>query len=66
MEPNLPIETLAETENYMIYAADEPDGERTWHLELGSATLHFFKEEWEEFLDLARQVLPDPKSSAPS
>jgi hypothetical protein len=65
MEPNIPIETLAETDNYMIYAADEPDGERTWHLELGSVTLHFFKEEWEEFLDMALQVTTDRRSPAP-
>jgi hypothetical protein len=44
--------TLAETENYIAWKADEPDGEVTYHLELDNVTLHFFQEEWTEFLDL--------------
>jgi hypothetical protein len=43
---------IAETDNYMAWQADEPDGERTYHLELQNITLHFFQEEWEEFLNL--------------
>ena len=48
------IETIAETENFHAWKADEPDGETTFHLELNNVTLHFFREEWEEFLDLVR------------
>lgn len=44
--------TLAETENYLIWQADEPDGEVTFHVELNNVTVHFFKEEWDEFLSL--------------
>lgn len=47
-------ETLAETENYLAWKADEPDGETTYHLELNGVTLHFFREEWDEFLALTR------------
>lgn len=47
-------QTLAETDNYMAWRADEPDGESTYHLELNNITLHFFQEEWTEFLDLVR------------
>lgn len=47
-------QTLAETENYVAWKADEPDGETTFHLELNNVTVHFFREEWEEFLELAR------------
>ncbi len=47
-------ETLAETENFMVWKAEEPDGETTYHLELNNVTVHFFQEEWEEFLALAR------------
>jgi hypothetical protein len=47
-------ETLAETENYVAWKADEPDGETTFHLELNNVTLHFFREEWQEFLELVR------------
>ena len=44
--------TLAETPNYIAWQAQEPDGETTYHLELNNITLHFFKEEWQEFLGL--------------
>ncbi len=47
-------ETLAETENFMIWKAEEPDGETTYHVELNNVTVHFFQEEWEEFIELAR------------
>lgn len=49
-EPDIII--LAETENFSLWQAEEPDGETTYHLELGSATVHFFHEEWDEFLEL--------------
>ncbi len=49
-------QTLAETDNYIAWKADEPDGETTWHIELGDVTLHFFEEEWEEFLQLMRAL----------
>jgi len=45
-------EVLAETRNYIIWKAEEPDGEVTYHLELGALTVHFFEEEWQEFLSL--------------
>jgi hypothetical protein len=47
--PEPRTETLAETDSYLIWKADEPDGETTYHLELNNLTLHFFEEEWEEF-----------------
>ncbi len=57
MNPNEPVtETIAETENYMIWKADEPDGETTYHLELNNVTIHFFQEEWDEFLALIRKL----------
>lgn len=49
-------ETLAETDNYMTWKAEEPDGETTYHIELNNLTLHFFEEEWEEFLELVRSL----------
>lgn len=51
--------TIAETDNYLAWRADEPDGETTYHLELNNITLHFFKEEWQEFLDLVDLVLDE-------
>lgn len=47
---------IAQTENYLVWKADEPDGETTYHLELGNVTLHFFMEEWKEFLELIRSI----------
>jgi len=49
-------ETVAETENYLVWKAEEPDGETTFHVELNNITVHFFAEEWEEFLELARAL----------
>jgi hypothetical protein len=51
--------TIAETDNYLAWKAEEPDGETTYHLELNNITLHFFKEEWQEFLDLVDLVLDE-------
>jgi hypothetical protein len=51
--------TIAETENYLAWRAEEPDGETTYHLVLNNITLHFFKEEWQEFLDLVDLVLDE-------
>jgi hypothetical protein len=47
-------ETLAETENFLVWKAEEPDGETTYHIELNNVTVHFFEEEWQEFLELVR------------
>ncbi len=49
-------ETLAETADYIVWKAQEPDGEDTFHLELGNVTLHFFREEWEQFRELVRLI----------
>jgi hypothetical protein len=53
-QPDSPTNILAETQNYIIWTAEEPDGETTYNVELGTVTLHFFKEEWDEFLKLLK------------
>lgn len=50
------IEILAESENFNLWRAEEPDGETTYHIELGTVTVHLFREEWEEFLRLIEEV----------
>ncbi len=50
------IEILAESENFNLVRTEDPDGETTYHLELGNVTVHFFREEWEEFLKLIGEV----------
>ncbi len=48
--------TIAETENFIAWRAEEPDGETTYHVELNNVTVHFFEEEWNEFLQLVRSL----------
>jgi hypothetical protein len=50
-------QVIAETDEYLAWRADEPDGEVTYHIELNNVTLHFFQEEWDEFLKLARSLV---------
>lgn len=47
---------IAETTNFIFWSAEEPDGETTYHVELGTVTLHFFREEWEEFLEAVKSL----------
>ena len=54
--PEINTKTIAETSNFMAWSAEEPDGETTYHLELNNVTLHFFREEWDEFLKLVTQL----------
>lgn len=53
------IETLAETGgfNYSVWRTEEPDGEVTYQLQLNNLTIHFFQEEWEEFVTLMRAAI---------
>jgi hypothetical protein len=55
-QPQTKTETLAETKDFIIWIADEPDGERTYHLQLNNLTVHFFEEEWREFKDLVSKL----------
>jgi len=54
--PEPKTETIAETDNYLAWKAEEPDGEVTYHLELNNVTLHFFQEEWDEFRELVSNL----------
>jgi hypothetical protein len=56
MNDNIPTETIAETDNYVVWISHEPDGETSYHVELGSVTLHFFREEWEEVMALMEET----------
>lgn len=49
-------ETIAETDNFFAWKAEEPDGETTYHIELNNVTVHFFEEEWREFMQLIRDL----------
>lgn len=56
-KPEINTKTIAETPDYIAWKAEEPDGEVTYHLELNNVTLHFFEEEWQQFLELIRLLL---------
>jgi hypothetical protein len=55
LEPQ--TEIIAETDTYSAWRAVEPDGETTYHLEMNNVTLHFFQEEWDEFLKLVKGLI---------
>lgn len=55
-QPDLNTNVIAETESFIAWKASEPDGETTYHLELNSVTVHFFEEEWDEFLELVKRL----------
>ncbi len=50
------VTTIAETESYAVWSAEEPDGEITYNLELNNVTIHMFEEEYKEFLDLVKKL----------
>jgi hypothetical protein len=54
LEPK--TEMIVETDNYLAWKAEEPDGETTYHLELNNITIHFFQEEWDEFIKLVKML----------
>jgi hypothetical protein len=56
-DQEIDTEVIAETESYLAWQADEPDGESTYHLELNNLTVHFFAEEWKEFLQLVEILI---------
>ena len=55
--PEIETTTLAETENMAAWKADEPDGETTFHLQLNNVTVHFYQEEWDEFVSLVERMV---------
>ena len=53
-------EEIYMTEHYSAWKAVEPDEETTYHIEFGTVTVHFYLEEWEEFLDFAAELVKIP------
>jgi hypothetical protein len=52
MSDEVQTDSLAVSENYAAWISHEPDGEAVYHLELGSVTVHLFREEWDELVEL--------------
>lgn len=61
-ENDMPMEVLAETENFSVWVSQESEGESTYHLEIGTGniTIHFYPDEWDEFMVLI-SALPQIK-----
>jgi hypothetical protein len=57
-DPEFDIETttIAETDSMGIWKAEEPDGEVVYNVQLNNVTIHFFQEEYDEFVDLIKQI----------
>jgi len=51
------MKVLAETDLYGVLLTYDEAGEKVYHLEMENVTVHFFAEEWDEFLELLKQVL---------
>jgi hypothetical protein len=54
--PEPKIKTIAETDSYAVWSAEEPDGETTYNLELNNVTIHMFEEEYQEFIELVKKL----------
>ena len=48
--------TIAETDNFHAWMAEEPDGETTYYLQIGRATINFFQEEWDQFVAFIKNI----------
>lgn len=57
-EPNepMPLVLLAETEHFAVLVGEDEDGEPIYNLELGSMTLHMFREEWDELVTVIAEA----------
>jgi hypothetical protein len=53
---DIPVDTLAESDNYAIWRSQEPDGEAVYHIDVEIVTLHLYQEEWDEFVSLVQKV----------
>lgn len=54
MPEEVQTESLSVTENYAAWVSVDPDGEVTYHIELGTITVHLFPEEWDDIVTLIR------------
>jgi hypothetical protein len=61
MSDEVPTEIVAETDNYEAWVSEEED-EVIYHLELGSITLHFFREELLELQRLVNETVKNAQS----
>ncbi len=63
IDPNMKTSIISQTDNFIAWKVEEPDDEVTFHLEINNLTIHFFAEEWEEFLDFKKGFTNIPKGT---
>jgi hypothetical protein len=51
-----PLAVLAETENFAVLVGENLDSEDVYNIELGNVTLHLFREEWQELVELIKMA----------
>lgn len=59
---DIETKTLAQSENFLIWSANEPDGETTYYMQINNITVQYFMEEWEDFLRFREILLSAPKA----
>ena len=57
---NTSFEEIFHTEFFTAWKTAEPDEEEMYHIQFGRATVHFFPEEWEEFVDFVNEFVDIP------
>ncbi len=49
---DIPMTILSESDNFAVIMSEDIEGEAIYNIELGSVSIHLFREEWDEFLQL--------------
>lgn len=57
---DIKTDIIAQTDNFIAWKADEPDEEVTYHLDINNITVHFFAEEWDEFMEFKKEFIDIP------
>jgi hypothetical protein len=59
MEHEVKTTTLAETDEYLAWKAEEPDNETTYYLQMNNITINFYEEEWRSFMEFIHLLVKD-------
>ena len=51
-----PLTVLAESENYAVLVGSDPEGEDLYNIEFPTLTLHLFREELVELIELLQEA----------
>mgnify|MGYP001166053639 CR=1 FL=1 len=54
MEPEVVTTTLAETDEYLAWKAEEAGDMITYFLQINNITINFYEQEWDEFMKFVK------------